>query len=515
MNNSLIEKVDDTMDSVQTIPITMKTNGQIEKSALVEKLCQDLKESGIHYCHWKSNARVDLSMSGENDLDLLIHRKDKQRFIEILFRLGFKRTTNSSDPKIPGIVNYYGFDLEGQKFIHVHAHFQLVVGHDATKNFRIPIEDAYLASSKFDGLLRVPAPEYEFIIFVIRMVLKHLTWDAFLRNEGRLSKNEVYEFQYLSKSIDEAKLLHILTTYFKFISPERFMKCVESLKAEKFSLKDFQNGKKISQSLYGLSRISVFSDLFKKNFYRLRMIIAYLLKRPIKRKMFVNGGIMIAIVGGDGAGKSTLINKLYNWLKNEFGVDKVHFGKPPWSLLTVTTRSLMKIFRFFTRQPFLEAPIVYTSDHEKILFPGTSWAIRELCTARDRLHLYRKVRRLTTNGHIVFMDRFPVENIKFMESPQIRRMYNGSPKSGLIQWLINKEESIYRFISPPDLMLVIRVDPEISVQRKKEEDEFSVRARATEIWNYPWDTDKVILLDGSRSSEEVFHQAQEIIWSAL
>ena len=32
--------------------------------------------------------------------------------------------------------------------VHVQAHYQLVLGDDMTKNFRIPLEDAYLALMK-------------------------------------------------------------------------------------------------------------------------------------------------------------------------------------------------------------------------------------------------------------------------------------------------------------------------------------------------------------------------------
>ena len=38
----------------------------------------------------------------------------------------------------------YALDAPWGRFVHVHAHFSLVLGDDTTKNFRLPIEDAYL-----------------------------------------------------------------------------------------------------------------------------------------------------------------------------------------------------------------------------------------------------------------------------------------------------------------------------------------------------------------------------------
>ena len=50
----------------------------IPLSAVIN-LCETLKTDGINYCHWKSNAAIDRSASGDNDLDLLVSRADAQQ----------------------------------------------------------------------------------------------------------------------------------------------------------------------------------------------------------------------------------------------------------------------------------------------------------------------------------------------------------------------------------------------------------------------------------------------------
>ncbi|MGI0013972.1 MAG: hypothetical protein ACREBU_11105, partial [Nitrososphaera sp.] len=144
---------------------------------LIFNVCQALAEGDITYCHWKSNNALDRSASGDNDLDLLVSRTDEPRFTEVLSRLGFKHATAPAEKDMPGVLNYYGYDAEADKLIHVHAHYQLIVGHDMTKNYRLPIERPYLESAVQGDLFKVPAPEFEFIVFVIRMILKHSTWD--------------------------------------------------------------------------------------------------------------------------------------------------------------------------------------------------------------------------------------------------------------------------------------------------------------------------------------------------
>jgi hypothetical protein len=165
---------------------------------LVITLCRTLEANKINYCHWKSNAFLDRSASGRNDLDLLVDRIHAQCFTEILHRLGFKESLPPKNQELPGVQDYYGYDQETGRLVHVHAHFQLVLGSDLSKNYRLPIENAYLEASTQGNLFRVPAAEFEFLIFVIRMVLKHSTWDSILIRHGQLSSTEQHELEYLS-----------------------------------------------------------------------------------------------------------------------------------------------------------------------------------------------------------------------------------------------------------------------------------------------------------------------------
>ncbi|MEL7050741.1 MAG: hypothetical protein AAGM45_03020, partial [Cyanobacteria bacterium J06588_5] len=98
---------------------------------LIEQLCKALEIEDVVYCHWKSNVAIDRSASGDNDLDVLISRSEVQRFTAILFRLGFKQADDRPEKKLPGILNFYGYDKASGRFVHVHAHYQLILGQDA------------------------------------------------------------------------------------------------------------------------------------------------------------------------------------------------------------------------------------------------------------------------------------------------------------------------------------------------------------------------------------------------
>ena len=81
-----------------------------ETLELVSSLCRSLEEAGIRYCHWKSNESLVRSATGENDLDLLVHRSDARRFEEILRDLGFRDAQLPRWKELPGVYHSYGVD---------------------------------------------------------------------------------------------------------------------------------------------------------------------------------------------------------------------------------------------------------------------------------------------------------------------------------------------------------------------------------------------------------------------
>jgi hypothetical protein len=222
-----------------------------ERAALpsIINLCKILKAEEIDYCHWKSNAAIDRSASGDNDLDLLVSRIDAHRFTGLLHQLGFKEVKVLQDEQLPGVQDFYGYDERTARLVHVHAHFQLVLGHDLTKNYRLPMERSYLDSAVQGDLFRVPAPEFEFVVFVIRMVLKHSTLDAILMRHGSLSTSERRELEFLLSQINLEKLGAILEQYLPYVDRGLFEACLLALQPEYSLWKRVQAGQKLQSKL--------------------------------------------------------------------------------------------------------------------------------------------------------------------------------------------------------------------------------------------------------------------------
>jgi thymidylate kinase len=87
--------------------------------------------------------------------------------------------------------------------------------------------------------------------------------------------------------------------------------------------------------------------------------------------------------------------------------------------------------------------------------------------------------------------------------------------SGLTRLLVKLEESYYDRIALPELLIVFRVDPEIAVQRKTDEDATSVRERSTEIWELNWEHTDAHIIDASKSKRDVLAELKALVWSEL
>jgi thymidylate kinase len=138
-----------------------------------------------------------------------------------------------------------------------------------------------------------------------------------------------------------------------------------------------------------------------------------------------------------------------------------------------------------------------------------------LCTARDRRNAYAAARRFATQGGLVLCDRYPHPRLRSMEAPLIASRTADGPDSRLVRAMIEAEQRYHGSIAPPELLVVLRVDPEIAVQRKTEERPESVRARGGEVWNIDWRDSRAHVIDASQPEDAVARELKALVWSAL
>lgn len=91
----------------------------------------------------------------------------------------------------------------------------------------------------------------------------------------------------------------------------------------------------------------------------------------------------------------------------------------------------------------------------------------------------------------------------------------GVEERPLARWMRDRESLYYERMPVPDVVLVLRVDPDVAVARRQEQDAMFVRRRAEEIHQREWKEPNVFVLDADRPLADVQAEARSLLWARL
>ena len=221
---------------------------------------------------------------------------------------------------------------------------------------------------------------------------------------------------------------------------------------------------------------------------------------------------MVGITGGDGSGKSTALAALGGWLEPEFDVRLVHLGKPRWSATTFGVRAGLKAVTAGAEDSRgrFDPPIERLASAVETYRP-LFWLV---CTARDGQNAYRRAPvRLRRRART--LRPLSTSSAQVDGGPVDREQDRDGPDNRFVRALIALEERYHRSIASPELLVVLRVDPEIAVQRKTEERPETVRARGAEVWNIDWRGSRARRPTRASPRIAVARELKALVWSVL
>jgi thymidylate kinase len=475
---------------------------------LIADLGRELALANVRYCHWKSNEAIDRSLSGENDLDLLVAPEDAGRFLEVAHRLGCRIVRTRADRDVTGIVDLFGLDDATATVVHVQAHFRLVVGDDMTKNVHLPFERAYLASCSDDGVLPLPQPEFEYLVLLLRLGMKHCPAPAQLARQGRVTASERRELDDLERRVDHAEVERLRTLHLPTVTATVQASCRAALEPRSGRLERAVAGRRLLRALAPYGRRPPAIDLAQRIWRRpWRRLQVSLLSVDVRRRAG-SGGALIAVVGGDGSGKSSTVAAVAATLEPGLVTRTGHLGKPPRSFVTRIGRRLLH--RGDGPSPGTTLPPWEAPSPD---FPGYGFMLWHVFIARDRAREYRRLRRAARAGAVVVCDRFPLPAIRYMDTPRTQGL-PGLDRRRPARALAALEARSYATMAPPDVLLVLRVPPEIAVARRSEQDARYVWHRAQEVFACAWPRETVVL-DAALPLDEVLRRARRAVWDVL
>jgi thymidylate kinase len=243
------------------------------------------------------------------------------------------------------------------------------------------------------------------------------------------------------------------------------------------------------------SRASIFAPL-ERGWERVRPLVT----GGREGHRLASGGSVVALLGGDGSGKSTCADALNTWLASSLATMHVHLGRPTRTLATYVVGGLLAVVRRIGSSTRLVS-------HLELL--------RYACTARDRYALYTRAHRFASGGGIAICERYPLPESWGLSGPSETQGKGLEAQSRFAEAVRRWERRFYERMTVPDLLFVLQLDPETAVSRKPSEPADYVRKRAQLTADTDWSNSGARIVDAAQPLPQVIATLKAELWSTL
>jgi thymidylate kinase len=488
---------------------------------LVRDLFEKLNAAGIRYCHWKCNFKLQEAIDGMSDVNLLVEHSGAARFESIISELGFEPVMRVGWQEHPYVSHHSGLDSGNSRIVHLHVSTRIVIGGILVKPYGLPLERLLLENTGFFGPICIPNKPAELVVFVIEKMLECSSplESLFVARDLRQTREEL-EWLLEGESLSQACAL--LQRSLPFLRRHTFENSVRALARRGALAGRFLWALRVK---YELRHYLLGAPLWRE-FNSAQRLFRWIALRALDRQskaFLLRGGALIAVVGPDGSGKSTVVAELYRWLGEHFTAVNIHAGKSPstvWTFLPDRLAPMLRLLlpRYRTHQIKNE---LEKTDHGQLgKLRLLVFGLRSVMVAFNRRRLLARALRLASRGTLVISDRYPTTTVGLVDSPQLDLAHLN--KSGLlIRLLARLERKLYQQIPPPDIAVRLHVPLELVVERnatrhqKAREPEKYVRERHNR-WVAPdFQGTRLLDLNGQQELMATLHAAKQGVWNSL
>lgn len=477
------------------------------------QICKELFRcwnQDVRYCHWKSNEHLQPGLNGDTDLDILVDRECIEIARKELLKNDFLYCKSQLGSRYEGVEDWLGFDVETGRLIHVHLHQKMVTGHRGMKEYTLPWTSQVLETRILDKDTNVyiSNPNYELLTLYTRIGLKADIKKRLNAYKGsyRLGSDIKCEIEYLKKKVDILVFEQLVKEFYKE-SAIQFLKIVWK---DELSSKDFLSLINLTEKcLKKNNRYSLFVSFFLRCYYQILLTIRGKLKfnGTLIRRKTPTRGLVIAFIGQDGAGKSTITDAIQKWLSWKLDCTRLYLGSGD---------------HYNSWQKSLQKKL---PSHKGIVLKLVSaWLTltKYKQLAKDVKNMVHKGRIYADNGGIALFDRYPqTQHYGINDGPKIREAMKKYSKNALINifsriYMIPEEKYIREASNQaPDLVFKLMLSPEESLMRKPNEDYDKVKRKHTIIKEWEFNKSSVHVIDATMKYEDEILLIKRIIWQHI
>lgn len=214
---------------------------------------------------------------------------------------------------------------------------------------------------------------------------------------------------------------------------------------------------------------------------------------------------LIALVGSDGSGKSTVGAALLDWMRQSRPTELCHLGKQTGNIGRAIARWPL-VGRRFNKTLNRKADSAKQPGG-----PDTATALTIYLFSMRRTRRFRRMLALRRQGIAILTDRFPqVEAPGPMDGLGLAQ---ATPRNGLIRHLAARERRQYESMAAhkPDLVLRLTVDLATAMARKPDHRASSLETKIADLSRLTFGGARIVEIDATQPLDQVIAQAKRAI----
>ena len=225
-----------------------------------------------------------------------------------------------------------------------------------------------------------------------------------------------------------------------------------------------------------------------------------------------NLGPLIAIIGCDGSGKSTVSEEILNWVQGYGPAVAAHLGKQSGNIGRAIAQ-LPLIGSLLDK--FIARKTDSTRAQREKKTPGLLVALIIYAFSIRRLRRFKRMMAQRHQGLIIVTDRYP--QLKFPGAYDGTGLSVAAPGNCFVRWLARRERVLYEWMTSyrPDLVIRLNVDLDTACARKPDHRRELLRDKVAITPQLTFNGAPIVEIDSTQPLSQVLAEAKAAVAKTL